>query len=40
MKKIRLIIKNWHDQLIKQTMAREKKLKIIRGKLKDQIKDI
>ena len=29
--------KKWYDRLIKQTMAREKKPKIIRDKLKDKI---
>ena len=37
MKKIRPIKKNWYDWLIKRTMAREKKPKIIRDKLKDKI---
>ena len=36
-KKIRPIKKNWYDLLIKQTMVREKKPKIIRDKLKDKI---
>ena len=35
MKKIRP--KNWYGRLIKQTMVREKKPKIIRDKLKDKI---
>ena len=37
MRKIRTIKKNWYDWLIKQTVAREKKPKIIRDKLTDQI---
>ena len=37
MKKTRLIIKSWHDRLIKKAMAREKKVKVIRDQLKDQI---
>ena len=36
-KKIRPIKKNCYDLLIKQTMVREKKPKIIRDKLKDKI---
>ena len=36
-KKIRPIKKNLYDQLIKQTIARKKKPKIIRDKLKDKI---
>ena len=37
MKKTRPIKENWYDHLIKQTMAREKKPKILRNKLKDNI---
>ena len=38
MKKMKPIKKKkWYDRLIKQTMAREKKPKIIRDKLKDKI---
>ena len=37
MKKIRPVEKNWYDSLIKQTVAKEKKPKIIRDKLKDEI---
>ena len=36
-KKIRPIKKNLYDRLIKQTIARKKKPKIIRDKLKDKI---
>ena len=32
MKKIRPIIKKWYDRLIKETMVREKKPKIITNK--------
>ena len=37
MKKISSIKKNWYDWLIKQTMAREMKPKLIRDKFKDKI---
>ena len=37
MKKIRPIKKNWYDWLIKETMVREKKPKIIRDKLRNEI---
>ena len=41
MKKIRSIKKNQYDQLIKQTMPRERKGKVVRDKLKDKtINDI
>ena len=41
MKKIRSIKKNYYDQLIKQTMPRERKGKVVRDKLKDKtINDI
>ena len=36
MKKIRSVVRNWFDQLIKQSVM-EKKPKIIRDKLKDKI---
>ena len=37
MKKIRTIKKKWYEWLIKQSMTREKKPKVIRDKLKDKI---
>ena len=36
-KKTSSIKKNWYDRLIKQTMAREMKPKLIRDKFKDKI---